>query len=138
MTTIKTTVGIAGSIVILGGAVLLGSSIPQETVKDLDMTSFAFQVEQKEDVKDATTTVRNFEYTTLDEDLKLVRKENSVTVNTRMIKNMCMDGVYGSTAIISLVPTEKECDDFIEYTLQQNQKWALEGEVGRLNQLKYK
>ena len=134
----KTTIaGIAGAIILGATTILIGSQIPREEVETIDMTTFAFQVEQKGDTV-ATTTTRTFEYTTLDEDLTLVRREGSVTIDEKTIRGMCMDGVYGSTTILSLTPTEKECDEFIEYILIQNQKWFLEGEIGRLNTLKYK
>jgi len=146
---------ISATIVLVSGVILVGvgAFLTPEQVKEVVVSDFDFAVES---IKE-TATSTSFYYTTIKEsttsEYELMRELATVTIDN-VGKNMCLDGLsdtgittisydQDNNEIETFVPfTEKEQKEFCEeeqaIQLKLNEKWFLEGELGRVNMLKYK
>lgn len=123
---------ISATIVLVSGAILvgIGAFITPEQVKEVVISDFDFAVESIKETASSTT----FYYTTLKEsttsEYEVVREQTTITIDDTGRK-MCLDGVFGTS-------TKEFCDEFKATQRELNKKWFLEGELGRVNMLKYK
>ena len=118
----------------VGITIVIGSIIPQEDIKSIDISWVEFNIKNIGEATATSTKTRTIKYATFDystttKEFKVVEKEQAIAVSLDGYKR-CVKAIENTTTTVVY------CDEELERQMDLNEQWFLEGERGRLEQLK--